>query len=139
MSPGWNTRTTHALVARSSRITTTLTTSQRVHALALRSRMAARLARAFEVGNTARADRRMTRDAAHVGAVMPAALALEVRARGHGDLHAGSVDRVAHLGLRRDEDELQVVAERAQQVAVFGRLAVHPDLGLQRRTDDAGG
>src|ERR1700752_2866546 len=84
-SPGVNARLTHALVARSAAATAADSRSQRAPPLE-DSRMGPRFPRAVEVGDAARADAGMLRIRAHVGAVMPAALALGVGARRDGDL-----------------------------------------------------
>src|ERR1700687_858557 len=105
ISPGVNARVTHALVARSARSTARLTPSQRSHRPADGLSIAALLAFALEVGDAARADRRMGGYRAYIGAVVPAALALRVRA--HRDLYRERVlaGRLAHRGLGRDQHE----------------------------------
>src|SRR6186997_258698 len=96
--------------------------SQRVQAGA-RSGMLARLSGALEVGYAAPAERRVAPVGAHILAPVPAALALGGGARRdfHGDFRAAFL----HCGTRGDEDELEVVAERAQQLEVGARGPDH--------------
>src|SRR4051794_25452647 len=103
-SPGWNACTIHAFVARSSTMTTRLTSSQRGQARSRLSRMAARLAGAVEIRDAATADRGVAGDAAHIRAVMPAALALRP-GTGRDDHAHVALGARAHLRGRRDEHE----------------------------------
>src|ERR1700682_3505645 len=110
-SPGAKAPLTHALVARSAPATAALTASQRVQRRARALGMPPRLARPIEVGYATPADGGTARIEAHVGTVMPATLALGVGARDH--FHADAVARAGtHGGLRRDQHEPQIVAER---------------------------
>src|SRR4051812_34505636 len=79
------------------------------------SRMVALLTGAFEVRDTAAADALVARVAADVGAPVPAALALGMRARRHRDRDLAGCAAFARRRGRRDEDELQVVAQALQQ------------------------
>src|SRR5260221_10596091 len=134
-SPGAKAPLTHALVARSAATTAALTASQRVQPRALTLGMAPRFARPIEVGYAAGADTGTPRIDAHVVAIMPTALALGVGARDH--LHVDAVARTgAHCGLRRDQHEPEIVAERVEEPAV-GLAHGELGLGLQRRADAA--
>src|ERR1700674_3422741 len=117
-SPGAKALSTHALVARSAATTARLAASQRFQPFALASRMLACLARAFEVADAPGANGGVARVGTDVGAPMPAALALTVRARHHVDGEFAHARRLANARRRGDEDELEVFSERAQESEV---------------------
>ena len=88
--------------------------------------MDARLTRSVEICDAAPAQLRVVGIGADVGAIMPAALALRMRAR--MDLDADIIERRGHriarlvfyqVRLRSDEDKAQIVRERAQEIMVF--------------------
>src|SRR5437762_5858542 len=135
VSPSVKARTIHALVAMSSTTTAALTPSQRNQPRRA-LRMTALLVAPRERRGAARADPGMRAVGSDILAVVPAALALRVRARRDLDRHriaAGLGER----RLRGDEHEAQVVAERGE-LLVVGARRLQGDLGLQRRADRAG-
>src|SRR3954469_5547121 len=83
----------------------------------------AALAGTIEVGLAAAAERLVI----HVGAVMPAAFALAVRARLDFDLRRPAM----HVCSGGKHDELEVLAEAAQQLEIIA-LGVELDLRLER-------
>src|SRR5258706_4418194 len=110
---------THALVARSSTTTAALTASQRAQPGAP-SRMRAPFALALEVLHAAPAKGRVARIRSHVGPVVPAPFAFRIRGRPRldGDRAIGGF---AYGGRRRDQHELEVVAQRSQERQVLRR------------------
>src|SRR5436190_20485809 len=124
-SPSEKRASTRALVAWSASTTPSASANQR-HALSMR----APLARAVEVRLAAAAERLVV----HIGAVMPAALALAVRARPDLDLRRTAM----HVRRGGEHDELEVLAEAAQQLKILA-LGVELDFRLQRRADFACG
>src|SRR5215472_16515844 len=109
-SPSAKRACTSAFVAWSASTTPSASANQR-QALS----MAAPFTRAVEVQLAAAAQRLVV----HVGAVMPAALALAVRARLHLDLRRPAM----HARRRSQHDELEVLAQAAQHFVV-GALGV---------------
>ncbi len=71
---------------------------------------------------------------ADVGAVVPAALALRVRARGRDDRLVGVRRDARDLRRRREQREPQVVAEAGQRIEALARRA-DLDLGRERGAD----
>ncbi|MPM44899.1 hypothetical protein SDC9_91581 [bioreactor metagenome] len=88
--------------------------------------MRAGFARAVEVADAAAAQRGVLAVGAHVGLVVPAALALG--GLGGLDLDGERVARL-HVHLGDDERELEVGAQRGEQLVVF-RRGGEGDLGL---------
>src|SRR5574340_741821 len=88
----------HALLDWSSTITSALKPSQRLS-------IAPRLAAAEQVAHATAANGRVVGIAAHVFAIMPAALALVVQARGDVDVLLGFRRGAVHRGARGDEHE----------------------------------
>src|SRR6266850_726822 len=124
-SPSEKRASTSALVTWSATTTPSASANQR-QALSMR----APLARAVQVDLAAPAERLVI----DVGAVVPAALALAVRARLDRDLRRPAV----HVGRRGQHHELQVLAEAAEHLEVL-RLGMELDLRLERRADLARG
>src|SRR4051794_10735266 len=103
------------------------TASQRCQSRAF-SGMDALLPRTLEVRDAAAAERRVAAIGTDVVAPVPAALAFRGAAGRHGDLQLG---RFANVDLRRDERELEVLAQRAQEREILAARA-HDHLGLER-------
>src|SRR5687768_14009974 len=100
---------------------------------------------AIEVRDASPADIRMRRIRADIAAIMPAALALCVRARAHTQRDArqhrlNGVGSAALLDtrLRGNEYEPEIVVERAQELRVF-TVCVQCDFAGKRRADAPGG
>ena len=75
---------------------------------------------------------------AHVRTVVPAALALRRRRRGHDHFLCRFLRHFDNAGLRGDEDEFQVVAQGGQQL-VLHRRGLDRQFRLQRGADGARG
>nr|GEU28492.1 hypothetical protein [Tanacetum cinerariifolium] len=91
---------------------------------------------ANSVAVAAAAQGRMVGVGAHVGAVVPAALALLSRRCRHGHHFVRFVRHLGHLRGRRDEDEFEVVVQAGEQLVLVARR-LDRQLRLQRRTDGA--
>src|SRR5258706_1576812 len=131
-SPGANARVIHIFVAKSATTMARLKPSQRAQRLPA-SGMTPLLSRPVEVRRAARANRGMAGDGSDIGAIVPAALALGVRA--HRDFHGDAVRlRLANARLGSDQREAQVVAERSHDGEIRGGN-VQRDFGLQRRAE----
>src|SRR5258705_9320933 len=109
-SPGANARVIHIFVAKSATTMARLKPSQRAQRLPA-SGMTPLLSRPVEVRRAARANRGMAGDGSDIGAIVPAALALPVRARHHLSVNHAFVGFLADFGLGGDEDESQVLAD----------------------------
>src|SRR5258706_1574335 len=95
------------------------------------------LAVAEQIADAAPANGRVRRARSNVAAVMPATFTFGVRAG--LNLHVDAIDyrRFSHPGLRGDENETQIILERAQQGQLGARSRQH-HLRLQRGADLAG-
>src|SRR5574340_488741 len=131
LSPKTKWSVIHALLSWSSTMTSALKPSQRLSIAPL-------LTAAEQVAHATAADGRMIGIAADVGAVMPAALAFVVQARGDVDVLPGFRRHAMHRGARGDEHETQVIAEARQHIIIIARH-IHIDLGRQCRADQPGG
>src|SRR3989338_2492771 len=87
-----------------------------------------RLAAAEQVAHAAAANSRMVGIAAHIFAVMPAALAFVVQAGGNIEVLFGFRRHTMHRGARGDEYETQVIAEARQHVVILSR-GIHVHFG----------
>src|SRR3989338_4364003 len=109
----------HALLSWSSTITSVLRPSQRLS-------IPPRLAAAEQVAHATAANSRMVGIAAHVFAVMPAALAFVVQTGGDIDVLLGLCRHTMHRGARGDEHEAQVIAQARQYLVILSRgIHVH--------------